>query len=60
MIAGNYSLNELSDLGVQEAVSFQPRLIVNGKGLIKNAAEGWGLPQERRWVNVMTVPFYLW
>ncbi|AIQ18195.1 phosphodiester glycosidase family protein [Paenibacillus sp. FSL L8-0436] len=43
MIAGNYSLNELSDLGVQEAVSFQPRLIVNGKGLIKNAAEGWGI-----------------
>lgn len=43
MLAGNYSLSELSDLGVQEAVSFQPRLIVNGKGLIKNAAEGWGI-----------------
>lgn len=43
MIAGNYSLEELSKLGVQEAVSFQPRIIVNGKGLIKNAAEGWGI-----------------
>ncbi|SET18948.1 phosphodiester glycosidase family protein [Paenibacillus sp. NFR01] len=43
MIAGNYTLKELSDLGVQEAVSFQPRIIVNGKGLIKNAADGWGI-----------------
>ncbi len=43
MIAGNYSLEELSKLGVQEAVTFQPRIIVNGKGLIKNAAEGWGI-----------------
>lgn len=43
MIAGNYSLKELDNLGVQEAVTFQPRLIVNGKGLIKNAAEGWGI-----------------
>lgn len=43
MIAGNYSLEELSKIGVQEAVSFQPRIIVNGKGLIKNAAEGWGI-----------------
>ncbi|WP_042202185.1 phosphodiester glycosidase family protein [Paenibacillus camerounensis] len=43
MIAGNYTLGELSKLGVQEAVSFQPRIIVNGKGLIKNAAEGWGI-----------------
>ena len=43
MIAGKYSLEELSKLNVQEAVTFQPRLIVNGKGLIKNAAEGWGI-----------------
>ncbi|OAB32562.1 exopolysaccharide biosynthesis protein [Paenibacillus macquariensis subsp. defensor] len=42
MIAGNYTLKELTDLGVQEAVTFQPRMIVNGKGLIKNAGEGWG------------------
>lgn len=43
MIAGRYSLNEIQDMGVQEAVTFQPRLIVNGKGLIKNAADGWGI-----------------
>ncbi len=43
MLAGNYTLEELSKLGIQEAVSFQPRIIVNGKGLIKNAAEGWGI-----------------
>lgn len=54
MIAGNYSLEELSKLEVQEAVSFQPRIIVNGKGLIKNAAEGWGSLQERPWASVPT------
>ncbi|MEI2393980.1 phosphodiester glycosidase family protein [Paenibacillus phytohabitans] len=43
MIAGNYTLDELSKMGVQEAVTFQPRIIVNGKGQIKNAAEGWGI-----------------
>lgn len=43
MIAGHYSLNELKDMGVQEAVTFQPRIIVNGKGLIKNSKEGWGI-----------------
>ncbi|MHA6532042.1 phosphodiester glycosidase family protein [Paenibacillus sp. BAC0078] len=43
MIAGNYTLDELSKLGVQEAVSFQPRIIVNGKGLVRNAADGWGI-----------------
>ena len=43
MIAGNYTLDELSKMNVQEAVTFQPRIIVNGKGLIKNAAEGWGI-----------------
>jgi exopolysaccharide biosynthesis protein len=43
MIAGKYSLNELKELHVQEAVSFSPRFIVNGKGLIKNQADGWGI-----------------
>lgn len=43
MIAGHYSLTELSKMNVQEAVTFQPRLIVNGKGLIRNASEGWGI-----------------
>ncbi|MGN7358192.1 phosphodiester glycosidase family protein [Paenibacillus sp. SAF-054] len=43
MIAGHYSLKELDRMGVKEAVTFQPRIIVNGKGLIKNAREGWGI-----------------
>lgn len=43
MIAGKYSLAELDELGVSEAVSFSPRIIVNGKGLIKNRNEGWGI-----------------
>ncbi|RKP50170.1 phosphodiester glycosidase family protein [Cohnella endophytica] len=43
MLAGNYSISELMDLGISEAVSFSPRIIVNGKGLIKNRAQGWGV-----------------
>ncbi|MFD2330364.1 phosphodiester glycosidase family protein [Cohnella sp. GCM10020058] len=43
MIAGHYSVKELMDLGISEAVSFEPRIIVNGKGLIKNHANGWGI-----------------
>jgi exopolysaccharide biosynthesis protein len=43
MLAGRYSINELMKLGISEAVSFSPRIIVNGKGLIKNREEGWGI-----------------
>ncbi|MDB4866751.1 MAG: phosphodiester glycosidase family protein [Cohnella sp.] len=43
MIAGRYSVKELMNLGISEAVSFSPRIIVNGKGLIKNRSEGWGI-----------------
>ncbi|GGH38206.1 phosphodiester glycosidase family protein [Paenibacillus segetis] len=43
MIAGNYTLEELEKLGIQEAVTFQPRIIVNGKGQIKSAKDGWGI-----------------
>jgi exopolysaccharide biosynthesis protein len=43
MIAGHYSLKELSAMNVQEAVTFQPRIIVNGKGQIKNHKDGWGI-----------------
>ncbi|SFI92983.1 Predicted protein [Paenibacillus sp. UNC496MF] len=43
MVAGRYTLDELRQMGVKEAVTFQPRIIVNGKGLIKNAADGWGI-----------------
>ncbi|KQO18838.1 phosphodiester glycosidase family protein [Paenibacillus sp. Leaf72] len=43
MLAGRYSIKELMKLGISEAVSFEPRMIVNGKGLIKNHADGWGV-----------------
>jgi|HigsolmetaGSP12D_1036236.scaffolds.fasta_scaffold00601_4 exopolysaccharide biosynthesis protein len=43
MIAGRYSLQQLMDMGISEAVSFQPRIIVNGKGLIKSHKDGWGI-----------------
>lgn len=43
MIAGRYSMKEMQELGIREAVTFQPRIIVNGKGLIKNAKDGWGI-----------------
>ncbi|MFB9277374.1 phosphodiester glycosidase family protein [Cohnella cellulosilytica] len=43
MLAGKYSLDELMELGISEAVSFSPRIIVNGKGLIPNRAQGWGV-----------------
>ncbi|WP_138494990.1 phosphodiester glycosidase family protein [Paenibacillus pinistramenti] len=43
MIAGHYSLSELSEMNVQEAVTFQPRIIVNGKGQINSHKDGWGI-----------------
>lgn len=43
MLAGKYSLKELMDLGISEAVSFSPRIIVNGKGLIPSRDQGWGV-----------------
>ena len=43
MIAGRYTLKELEDLNIQEAVTFQPRIIVNGKGLVRNHKDGWGI-----------------
>ncbi|MFE5319013.1 phosphodiester glycosidase family protein [Paenibacillus sp. NPDC056579] len=43
LIAGKYKPSELLQMGVQEAVTFAPRFIVNGVGQIKNAADGWGI-----------------
>lgn len=43
MIAGRYTLKELDELGIQEAVTFQPRIIVNGKGQIRSQKDGWGI-----------------
>jgi exopolysaccharide biosynthesis protein len=43
MVAGKYKPSELLKMGVQEAVTFAPRFIVNGVGQIKNQADGWGI-----------------
>ncbi|MFC4809823.1 phosphodiester glycosidase family protein [Paenibacillus sp. GCM10023250] len=43
MVAGRYKPSQLLKMGVQDAVTFQPKFIVNGKGLIKNEADGWGI-----------------
>jgi len=43
MVAGRYKPSELVKMGVSEAVTFQPKFIANGKGLIRNAADGWGI-----------------
>ncbi|MBE1446024.1 phosphodiester glycosidase family protein [Paenibacillus sp. OAS669] len=43
MVAGRYKPSELLSMGVRDAVTFQPKFIVNGKGLIKNQADGWGI-----------------
>jgi len=43
MVAGRYKPSELVKMGVKDAVSFQPKFIVNGKGLIKNESDGWGI-----------------
>jgi exopolysaccharide biosynthesis protein len=43
MVAGRYKPSELLKMGVNDAVTFQPKFIVNGKGLIKNEADGWGI-----------------
>lgn len=43
MVAGKYTPTRLLQMGVSEAVTFQPRFIVNGKGLVKNEADGWGI-----------------
>ncbi|SFC57074.1 phosphodiester glycosidase family protein [Clostridium uliginosum] len=43
LIVGNYSVNELQKLGVQEALSFGPSLVVNGKMTPMSGDGGWGI-----------------
>lgn len=43
MVAGRYAPKDLLAMGVKEAVTFTPKFIVDGKGLIKNQADGWGI-----------------
>ena len=42
-ITGNYSVNQLVNMGVTEAVSFGPQLIVNGENRVTSSIDGaWG------------------
>lgn len=43
LLVGKYSLKELKQLKVKEAVNFGPALIVNGKPAIKKGDGGWGI-----------------
>ncbi|HEY8803853.1 MAG TPA: phosphodiester glycosidase family protein, partial [Clostridium sp.] len=43
LLVGPYSLNDLKMLGVTDAVSFGPALVVDGKGSIKSGDGGWGI-----------------
>ncbi|MEY8000698.1 phosphodiester glycosidase family protein [Clostridium sp. Mt-5] len=43
LLVGPHSLNDLKRLGVTDAVSFGPALVVNGKGTIKSGDGGWGI-----------------
>jgi exopolysaccharide biosynthesis protein len=43
LLVGPHSLNDLKMLGVTDAVSFGPALVVNGKGSIKSGDGGWGI-----------------
>ena len=47
LLVGPHSLNDLKTLGVTDAVSFGPALIVNGKPTITTGDGGWALLQEQ-------------
>lgn len=43
LLAGKWTLPQVQALGVQEAVSFKPLLVVEGKPLIRQGDGGWGI-----------------
>jgi Exopolysaccharide biosynthesis protein related to N-acetylglucosamine-1-phosphodiester alpha-N-acetylglucosaminidase len=43
LLVGPHSLNEMTEQGVTEAISFGPALVVNGRGTIKSGDGGWGI-----------------
>ena len=43
LLVGPHSLNDLKMLGVTDAVSFGPAIVVNGQGTIKSGDGGWGI-----------------
>lgn len=42
MVMGNYSANQLPNLGVRDAMQFHPELVVNGQPMITYGDGGWG------------------
>lgn len=43
LVLGNYTYDEIMELGLRDAVSFKPFLVVNGKPVIKHGDGGWGI-----------------
>ncbi|MBV7275268.1 phosphodiester glycosidase family protein [Clostridium thailandense] len=43
LLVGTHTLDDLKELGVTEAISFGPALVVNGRGTIKSGDGGWGI-----------------
>lgn len=44
LITGNYTAKQLVEMGIRDAVSFRPQLIVNGKNLfVGKEATSWGI-----------------
>jgi len=43
LIVGNFIYKNIFKMGIKEAVSFGPPLVVNGKGMIKTGNGGWGI-----------------
>lgn len=43
MLVGKYSVEKLQELGVQEALSFGPSLVINGKMTSMSGDGGWGI-----------------
>ena len=43
LVLGRYSLEQIEELGIRDAVTFGPFLIVNGEPMIKQGDGGWGI-----------------
>ena len=43
LLVGRHTINEMKKIGVTEAVSFGPAMIVNGKKTINSGDGGWGI-----------------
>lgn len=43
LVVGDYSMENINTLGIRDAISFRPFLIVNGKPVINKGNGGWGV-----------------